>query len=151
MPGRDRRAEAGAEAAVGAGVEPAAGPLRLDVLAGEGDEVAAVADDDRVVREARDQLAVDAGGVDRVGLGGEQLRVPLRGGPHLVAQLVGPRPPVGLVAALDRLLQAVEDRGEVARDGRGELGVAGDLAGGVGDVDDPAPAVGVRPWPPKTP
>ena len=63
-------AETGAEAAVGAGVEPAAGALRLDVLAREGDEVAAVTDDDRVLGKAGDQLAVDPGGVDRVSLGG---------------------------------------------------------------------------------
>ena len=75
MPGRDRGAEAGAEAAVGAGVEPAAGALGLDELAGEADEVAAVADHDGVVGEPGDELAVDAGGVDRVGLGGQQLVV----------------------------------------------------------------------------
>ena len=60
---------AGAEAAVRARVEPAAGALGLDELAGEGHEVAAVADHDRVVGEPGEQLAVDPGRVDRVGLG----------------------------------------------------------------------------------
>ena len=52
-PRRDRVAHPVAEAAVRAGVEPAAGLEDLDVLAGVRHEVAAVADDDRVAGRAR--------------------------------------------------------------------------------------------------
>ena len=60
-PGRHRVAEPGAQAAERPGVEPPARALRLDVLAREGDEVAAVPDDHRVVVEDLGQLAADAG------------------------------------------------------------------------------------------
>jgi hypothetical protein len=60
-PGPDRGAEPGAQAAERPGVEPPAVALRLDVLARDGDEVAAVPDDHRVVVEDLDQLTVDAG------------------------------------------------------------------------------------------
>jgi hypothetical protein len=60
-PGRDRVAEPGAQAAERPGVEPPARALRLDVLAREGDEVAAIPDDHRVVVEDLGQLAADAG------------------------------------------------------------------------------------------
>ncbi len=60
-----REARSRAEAAVRSRVQPAAGLLRLDVPAGERDEVAAVADDDRVRRQPRQQLAVDPRGMDR--------------------------------------------------------------------------------------
>src|SRR3712207_8370797 len=53
--GGDGVPEAGAEAAERARVEPGAGPGRLDVLAGERHEVAAVADDDGVLGEHRHQ------------------------------------------------------------------------------------------------
>ena len=43
---------------------------RLDVATGEGHEVAAVTDDDGIVGQARHELAVDARGVDRVGIAG---------------------------------------------------------------------------------
>ncbi len=123
-------AETGAETAVGAGVEPAAGTLRLDVLAREGDEVAAVADDDRVLGQPRDQLAVDPGGVDRVGLGAEQRGVAFDAGLHLVLQVAHPRGPVGASYQVgERVPQPVEDQGEVARRLGREVGVLGDLSG----------------------
>src|SRR3954471_21529312 len=74
-PGGYRIAGAGAEAAERTGVEPVAGPGRLDEPAGERHEVAAVADDHGVVVECSAQLAVDARGVDRVVVAREQLRV----------------------------------------------------------------------------
>ena len=64
-------AGAGAEATVGSGVQPVTRTTRLDVAAREGHEVATVADDDGVVREAGQELAVDAGRVDRVGIAGQ--------------------------------------------------------------------------------
>ena len=59
-PRRDGVAHAVAEASVRAGVEPAAGLVHLDVLAGVGREVAAVADHHGVPRQPSAQLAVDA-------------------------------------------------------------------------------------------
>ena len=61
----DRLAGAGAEAAVGAGVHPRAGLVGLYIAAGVGDEVAAVADHDRVAVEDLVELLVDADGVER--------------------------------------------------------------------------------------
>ena len=66
---RDRVPHAGAEAAVGTGVEPAPRLIRVHQLAGVGHEVTPVADDDRVAVEHLAQLAVDAGRVDRIGVG----------------------------------------------------------------------------------
>ena len=57
----DRLAGAGAEAAVGAGVHPAAGLVGVDDAAGVGDEVAAVADHDRVAVEDLVELACRCG------------------------------------------------------------------------------------------
>ena len=59
--GGDRVAHAGAETAVGAGVEPATRLVRVDVLAGVRHEVAAVAHHDRVAVESPAHLAVHAG------------------------------------------------------------------------------------------
>src|SRR5215211_8339367 len=53
------------EAAVRAGVDEAAGPVRVDVLPRVRHEVAAVADHDRVAVEAPAELAVDARRSDR--------------------------------------------------------------------------------------
>ena len=63
--GADRLAGAGAEAAEGARVHPAARLVGLDEAAGVGDEVAAVADHDRVAVEDLAQLPVDAHRVQR--------------------------------------------------------------------------------------
>ena len=71
-PRRDRVPEAGAQAAVRAGIEPAARLARLDVLARVADEVAAVADHHGVRFEQRGELAVDPHRVDRVGVAGQQ-------------------------------------------------------------------------------
>ena len=88
--------------------------------------------------EARDELAVDAGRVDRVRLGGEELGVPRRLAARTwSASWSDPRAPVGLVTALEGGLEAVEDGRQVAGDRARQLGMPGDLAGGVGDVDDP--------------
>src|SRR3954449_8190900 len=63
--GADRLPRPGAETAERAGVHPTAGLVGLDVAAGIGDEVAAVADDDRVAVEDLVQLTVDADGMQR--------------------------------------------------------------------------------------
>ena len=63
--GADRLAGAGAEAAVRAGVHPAAGLVGVDNLARVADEVAAVADHDRVAVEDVGELAVDPHRVQR--------------------------------------------------------------------------------------
>ena len=115
QPGGDRVAQTGAEAAVGPGVQPAAGRLRLDVLPGERHEVAAVADHDRVVGQPAVELAVDPHRVHRVGVAVEQRAVLLDGGPRGVLQ--PGRPPVvrrGAAGALPRLQHAVQDHGQVA-------------------------------------
>ena len=64
-PGRDRVAEAGAEAAVWTGIEPAARLLWLDVLARVADEIAAVADHHGVRLKQPGKLAVDSQRVNR--------------------------------------------------------------------------------------
>ena len=66
--------ESGAEATVGARVEPASRPLRFYELPGEGNKVAAVSDHNRVISKARHQFAVDPGRVDRVSARCEQPR-----------------------------------------------------------------------------
>ena len=82
QPGRDRVAESGAQAAERSRVQPPARPGRLDVLARERDEVAAVPDDHRVVLEHPEQFAVDARRVHRLGLAGQQRAVSRLRGPH---------------------------------------------------------------------
>ena len=69
--GADRLARAGAETAVGAGVHPAAGLVGIDDAAGVGDEVAAVADHDRVAVEHLGELVVDPQRVQRRAVVGE--------------------------------------------------------------------------------
>ena len=71
-PGRDRVAKARAQAAVGAGVQPPAGAFRLDVFTGVGNEVSAVPDHHGIVVEHPGQFPVDAHGMDRVRVGGQQ-------------------------------------------------------------------------------
>ena len=61
-----------AEAPVGAGVEPTAGPMDLDVLAGVRHEVTAVADHDCIAIEPLAQLAVDPSRLDRIAVRGQQ-------------------------------------------------------------------------------
>ncbi len=63
--GADRLARPGAEAAEGPGVHPAARLVGVDEAAGVGDEVAAVADHDRVAVEHLAELLVDAHRVQR--------------------------------------------------------------------------------------
>src|SRR4029079_18185720 len=58
----------GSETTVRPRIEKGARKVRVDVLAGVGDEVAAVADDDRVAIEHRSQLTVDARRRDRRGI-----------------------------------------------------------------------------------
>ena len=63
--GRECVAGAGPEASVRPGIKPAAGLVRVDHAAGVGDEVAAVADHDRIAVEQLRQLAVDPHRVKR--------------------------------------------------------------------------------------
>ena len=89
----------GAEAAVRARVHPAARLVGLDHAAGEGDEVAAVADHDRVAVEHLGELAVDAHRVERRAVVGQ---VVLLGRALLVldrAQRARPRPARSVAAA----------------------------------------------------
>ena len=63
--------------------------------------------------------------------------VALGGGGHGLLEAGHPRGPVGLAGdPVDGVRERLEDRGEVARDRAGQLGVPGDLGGGVGDVHD---------------
>ena len=95
-----------------------------------------VADDDRVVGEPGEQLAVDPGGVHGVGLRGEQRCVALGRGLHLLAQARGPVGPVGAGSpALHRFSYAVESLSEVARHRSGQGQVRRDLRRRVGQVD----------------
>ena len=128
----DRVAEPGAQAAVRAGVEPAAGCLRLDVLPGERHEVAAVADHDRVVGQPAGELAVDPRGVDRVGVAGEQSRGPCRPPrARLSCSRVGPavvrRRAAGAPAHAFSTPSSTIERSPAAD--AGELDVLGQLAG----------------------
>src|SRR5208283_5616845 len=115
-PGRDRVAEAGAQAAERPGVQPPAGTLRLDVLAGEGDEIAAVPDDDRVVVEYLEQLAVDPGRMHRIGVAGQQRAVERQRGADRLGQSRGPVRvrPVPKTSTIPLRRQVSEERGQVA-------------------------------------
>jgi hypothetical protein len=115
-PGRDRIAEAGAQTPVGAGVKPAAGEGRLDEAAREGDEVAPVADDDRVVVKLAQQLAIDAHRVDRRGLGLQQGNIRGRGGAGRAPQAGKPLH-VADGARAARVREGGEEQGQVP--GRG--------------------------------
>ena len=74
-PSGGRVAEAVAEATVRARVEPAAGLLHLDELAGVRREVAAVTDHHRVIGQTLAELAVDAARLDRRRVGAEQFGI----------------------------------------------------------------------------
>ena len=130
---RDRIAHPAAETAVRAGVEPGAGLVDLDVLAGVRHEVAAVADDDRVGVEHLAQLTVDPGRLDRVGVGGEQWRLGGELGVLGGAQLGDPVGVVDTVAAV--VGEPTQDRRDVAGDRR-NVDVCRDPGGGVDDVGD---------------
>src|SRR6266536_2786105 len=135
--GGDRVAQAGAEAAVGAGVQPRARPGGLDVAAGERDEVAAVADHHGVVAEQLAELPVDPGRVDGVGVARQQLPVGLLGPAGRLPQALDPalraRP---AAVPLGGGGQAVEHQAEVTGDRAGERGVRGELPRAVGQVHD---------------
>ena len=88
--GADRLAGPGAEAAEGAGVHPAARLVGVDVAAGVADEVAAVADHDRVAVENLRQLRVDPDRVKRRAAVAQLL--PL-GGPLLILDRPQPLAP----------------------------------------------------------
>ena len=107
--------------------------LWLDVAPGEGHEVTAIADDDRVVGQPRQQLAVDARGMDGIGIAREVVGVRGDGGQGARAQAACPFLDGQWIADLSR--EAEEERREVAGGARGQLAVACDLPGGVGDVD----------------
>src|SRR2546427_1330596 len=98
--GSRRITEARAEAAVGTGIHPAAGLVRVDELAGVGDEVAAVTDHDRVAIEARDQLAVDARRVNRIAIAGQLGALGLTPRSLLIAQAGDPVLVIGALAAV---------------------------------------------------
>src|SRR4051794_28281289 len=91
--------EAGAEAAVGTGVEPATRLVGLDQPPGPRHEVAAVSDYHRIAVELLGQLAVDPGRVHRVAVGLDPLPFVLARRVLLVAQLGDPRLVIGAVAA----------------------------------------------------
>ena len=120
-------AGAGPEATVGSGIQPVTRTTRLDVAACEGHEVATVADDDGVVREAGQELAVDAGRVDRVGIAGQVGGI--RSDGRLGALTQATRPLLHVEGITDLLGETEEEGGEVARGARGQLAVAGELAG----------------------
>src|SRR5262249_31515764 len=80
-PGSYRVAEPRAEAPVRPGIQPAAWLARLDVLARVADEVAAIADHDRVGLKQRRELAVNPHRVDREGAAGKQLGIGRSSGP----------------------------------------------------------------------
>ena len=68
-------AGSGAEAAIRARIEPVPRTLWFDVATREGYEVSAVTDDDGIVGEARQQLAVDPGGMDGIDIAREPMLV----------------------------------------------------------------------------
>ena len=107
---------------------------RLDVATRVGYEVSAVTDDDGIVGEARQQLAVDPGGMDGIGIAREVIGVRGNGGE-------GPRPQAARPfldgqGITDVAGEAEEEGGEVPGGTRGEFAMGGDLSSRVGDVDD---------------
>ena len=107
-------------------------------------EVAAVADDHRVVVEHREQFAVDAGRMDRIGLAGQQRPVGRQRGPGRLGQprhplrVRLPRPSASRWASPS---QRGEERGQVARCRGGQRDVRGDPARRVGHVHHPGRGV----------
>ena len=132
-------ARARAQAPVGPRVQPAPGQSRLDVPAGEGHEVAAVADHDCVVGQAGEELSVDARRMDGVGITGEIRGIGCDRGEVPCPQALGP------VRCAHRFGQQPGEQraltGEVARAGCGEVEVRGELALGVGKVHHARAAV----------
>ncbi len=120
---RQRVARPHAEAAVRSGIEECPRLEALDELPRVRDEVAAVADHDRVAVEALAELAVDARRLDRSGVGLERTALPRRASARssarsardpVVVRIPGGAPDVG---------QLRERRREIARGRRRERGV----------------------------
>ncbi len=95
-------------------------------------EVAAVPDDHRVVRQHREQFAVHAGRVHRLGLAGQQRAVSRLCGPHRLGE---PPAPV-MIARAARSRQRVEERAQVTRGRGGQRHMRRDPARSVGHVHD---------------
>src|SRR5262249_18384094 len=133
-PGTDRVPHAGAEAAVRAGVEPGTGPGRLQIPPGVRDEVAAVADGDRVGVQDLAKLAVDPGRPDGIRVGRHVGGVL---GAGLVLGRAEQLDPVGVVLPVaDVVRDAGQDQPQVPgrRGGRREVGRF--LGRSVHDVDN---------------
>ena len=99
-----------------------------------GDEVAAVPDDDRVIAEAGEQLAVDAGRVDGIAVRCQRVGIGDEGGMRRRAHGAAPVAPIA--GTSDEFAQGDEYVREVPRRTPGQFSVGRQLGWAVGDVDD---------------
>ena len=123
--GRERVTRAHPQAAVRTRVEERAGHVAVDELPRVRDEVAAVADHDRVARQPLAQLAVDTRGLDRRGIRFEHRHLGGALGPLVVAQERDPV--VTRRRRRSRLRERLERGGEIAGGRRREIRVRRDL------------------------
>ena len=133
-PGGHGVPQAGAQTAVGAGIQPVARQVGVHEPPGVGHEVAAVADHHRISIQHLAQLAVHPGGNDGIGRGGQQVLFVCSGGIFRVAQLGYPLVAVARVARCGPVGQRPDHLNQIARHRRRRLGVSGHRLGAVGQV-----------------
>src|SRR5919202_2376486 len=135
--GADAERDADADRPERTRVHPQAGALRLHDAAGERDDVAAVADEPRVLGEGLVELVREAERVDRRRVLHEARQALLLQALLLGAQRLEPALAlVALAAALGRLGDLAEDRAGVADEAEGDVAVLADSLVGHVDLDD---------------
>src|SRR4051795_4305823 len=135
--GADAERHADADRPERARVHPQAGALRLHDAAGEGDDVAAVADEPRVLGEGLVDLVREAQRVDRRGVLHEARQALLLEALLLGAERLEPALALlGLAAALRGLGDLAEDRARVADEAEGDVAVLADRLVVHVDLDD---------------
>src|SRR4051812_1222046 len=135
--GADAERHADADRPERARVHPQAGALRLDHAAGEGDDVAAVADEPGVVRQGLVDLVREAQRVDRRRVLHEARQALLLQALLLGAQRLEPALALlALAAALRGLGDLAEDRARVADQAERDVAVLADRAVVHVDLDD---------------
>src|SRR3954468_1975194 len=135
--GADAERHADADRPERAGVHPQAGALRLHDAAGEGDDVAAVADEPCVLGEGLVDLVREAQRVDRRRVLHEPRQALLLQALLLGAERLEPALALlALAAALRGLGDLAEDRARVADEAEGDVAVLADGLVGHVDLDD---------------
>src|SRR3954468_10227875 len=135
--GADAERDADADGPERARIHPQAGALRLDDAARERDDVAAVADEPRVLRQRLVELVREAQGVDRRRVLHEARQALLLQALLLGAERLEPAlARLALAAALGGLGDLAEDRAGVADEAERHVAVLADRLVGHVDLDD---------------